>query len=77
MVDHANELDPAWFVGRQRIGLTAGASAPELLVQAVISRLRSLGAVSVRRMDGLLETVKFPLPKGLKLDAPDAPDSAS
>jgi len=77
MVDHANELDPAWFVGRQRIGLTAGASAPELLVQAVISRLRSLGAVSVRRMDGLLETVKFPLPKGLKLDAPDASDSAS
>ena len=74
MVDHANELDPAWFVGRQRIGLTAGASAPELLVQAVISRLRSLGAVSVRRMDGLLETVKFPLPKGLKIDAPDAPD---
>ena len=73
MVDHANELDPAWFVGRQRIGLTAGASAPELLVQAVISRLRSLGAVSVRRMDGLLETVKFPLPKGLKIDTPDAP----
>jgi 4-hydroxy-3-methylbut-2-enyl diphosphate reductase len=74
MVDHANELDPAWFMGRQRIGLTAGASAPALLVQAVISRLRSLGAVSVRRMDGLLETVKFPLPKGLKIDAPDAPD---
>ena len=73
MVDHANELDPAWFVGRQRIGLTAGASAPELLVQAVISRLRSLGAVSVRRMDGLLETVKFPLPKSLKIDTPDAP----
>ena len=77
MVDHANELDPAWFVGRQRIGLTAGASAPELLVQAVISRLRSLGAVSVRRMDGLLETVKFPLPKGLKIDAPDVPGQAN
>jgi 4-hydroxy-3-methylbut-2-enyl diphosphate reductase len=77
MVDHANELDPAWFVGRQRIGLTAGASAPELLVQAVISRLRSLGAVSVRRMDGLLETVKFPLPKGLKIDAPDVPEQAN
>ena len=68
MVDHANEMDPAWFVGRQRIGLTAGASAPELLVQAVISRLRSLGAVSVRRMDGIEESVKFPLPKGLRLD---------
>ena len=66
MVDHANELDPAWFVGRSRVGLTAGASAPEILVQAVISRLRSLGALSVRRMDGVVETIKFPLPKGLK-----------
>ncbi len=68
MVDHANELDPAWFVGRSRVGLTAGASAPEILVQAVISRLRSLGALSVRRMDGVVETIKFPLPKGLKSD---------
>ena len=68
MVDHANELDPAWFVGRSRVGLTAGASAPEILVQAVISRLRSLGALSVRRMDGVVETIKFPLPKGLKPD---------
>ncbi len=68
MVDNANELDPAWFVGRGRVGLTAGASAPEILVQAVISRLRSLGALSVRRMDGVVETVKFPLPKGLKPD---------
>ncbi len=69
MVDHANELDPAWFVGRSRVGLTAGASAPEILVQAVISRLRSLGALSVRRMDGVVETIKFPLPKGLKPDS--------
>lgn len=68
MVDHANELDPAWFVGRSRVGLTAGASAPEILVQAVIARLRSLGALSVRRMDGVVETIKFPLPKGLKPD---------
>ena len=68
MVDHANELDPAWFVGRSRVGLTAGASAPEILVQAVISRLRSLGALSVRRMDGVVETIKFPLPTGLKPD---------
>lgn len=68
MVDHANELDPAWFVGRSRVGLTAGASAPEILVQAVISRLRSLGALSVRRMDGVVEAIKFPLPKGLKPD---------
>jgi 4-hydroxy-3-methylbut-2-enyl diphosphate reductase len=76
MVDHANELDPAWFVGRGRVGLTAGASAPEILVQAVISRLRSLGALSVRRMDGVVETIKFPLPKGLKpeTDGQSAPE---
>ena len=47
----------------------AGASAPEILVQQVIDRIKALGAVSVRKMDGIEETVKFPLPKGLKLDA--------
>jgi 4-hydroxy-3-methylbut-2-enyl diphosphate reductase len=51
------------------VGLTAGASAPEVLVKAVIDRIKALGAVSVRKMDGIEETVKFPLPKGLKLDA--------
>jgi 4-hydroxy-3-methylbut-2-enyl diphosphate reductase len=69
MVDNAEELEAQWFEGRARVGLTAGASAPDVLVQAVISRLRAMGAVSVRTMDGVLETVKFPLPKGLKLDA--------
>jgi len=69
MVDSASELQTQWFDGRSRIGLTAGASAPELLVQQVISRIRELGAVSVRKMDGIEETVKFPLPKGLKLDS--------
>jgi 4-hydroxy-3-methylbut-2-enyl diphosphate reductase len=69
MVDSADELQAAWFVGRTRVGLTAGASAPEVLVQAVIARLRALGAVSVRKMDGVVETVKFPLPKGLRPDA--------
>jgi 4-hydroxy-3-methylbut-2-enyl diphosphate reductase len=59
---------PAWFEGRQRVGLTAGASAPEILVQQVIERIKALGAVSVRKMEGIEETVKFPLPKGLKLD---------
>jgi 4-hydroxy-3-methylbut-2-en-1-yl diphosphate reductase len=68
MVDSAAELDPAWFEGRQKIGLTAGASAPDVLVQAVIARLRDLGAVSVRTLDGIQETIKFPLPKGLKSD---------
>jgi 4-hydroxy-3-methylbut-2-en-1-yl diphosphate reductase len=68
MVDSADELQEAWFDGKQRVGLTAGASAPEVLVQAVIDRIKALGAVSVRKMDGIEETVKFPLPKGLRLD---------
>jgi 4-hydroxy-3-methylbut-2-enyl diphosphate reductase len=53
---------------QERVGLTAGASAPEVLVQEVIDRVKALGAVSVRKMDGIEETVKFPLPKGLKLE---------
>jgi 4-hydroxy-3-methylbut-2-enyl diphosphate reductase len=69
MVDHADELQATWFDGKQRIGLTAGASAPDILVQQVITRLRALGAVSVRTLDGIQETIKFPLPKGLKNDA--------
>jgi 4-hydroxy-3-methylbut-2-enyl diphosphate reductase len=68
MVDSADELQAEWFEGKSRVGLTAGASAPEVLVQDVITRLRALGAVSVRKMDGIQETIKFPLPKGLKLD---------
>ena len=70
MVDSADELDPAWFARAQRVGLTAGASAPEVLVQQVIARIEALGArVELRRMEGIVETVKFPLPKGLKLGA--------
>ena len=69
MVDSADELQPAWFEGCKRVGLTAGASAPEVLVSAVIDRIKALGAVSVRKMDGIQETVKFPLPKGLRLDS--------
>ena len=68
MVDNAGELKADWFDGKQRVGLTAGASAPDILVQQVIERLRELGAIAVRRMDGLTETIKFPLPKGLKID---------
>jgi 4-hydroxy-3-methylbut-2-enyl diphosphate reductase len=67
MVDSAADLDGAWFSGAQKVGLTAGASAPDVLVQEVIARLRALGAVSVRTLDGIQETIKFPLPKGLKL----------
>ena len=65
MVDAAEDLQPAWFEGCPRVGLTAGASAPDVLVQAVIARLKALGALSVRRMSGVEETVHFPLPKGL------------
>ena len=68
MVDSAEELQADWFEGKSRVGLTAGASAPEVLVQQVIDRIRALGAVSVRKMDGIEETVKFPLPKGLRMD---------
>jgi len=68
MVDNANELQTEWLVGKRTIGLTAGASAPDILVQQVIARLRELGAVSVRTLAGIQETVKFPLPKGLRND---------
>ena len=66
MIDSADDLQPQWFDGRARVGLTAGASAPEVLVQQVVARLRELGAVAVRKMDGVQEHVQFPLPKGLK-----------
>jgi len=68
MIDSADELQNEWFVGKHRVGLTAGASAPEVLVQDVILRLRALGATSIRKLDGVTETIKFPLPKGLKLN---------
>jgi len=72
MVDDASELQDAWFEGRSSIGVTAGASAPEDLVQGVVQRLKALGAVSVRSLDGVRETTKFPLPKGLKIEADPA-----
>jgi 4-hydroxy-3-methylbut-2-enyl diphosphate reductase len=65
MVDSAEDLEPAWFEGKSRVGVTAGASAPEILVQQVIERLRAFGAVSVRKLTGVEETIRFPLPKGL------------
>ena len=69
MVDSADELQPHWLAGKQNVGLTAGASAPEILVRQVLERIKAMGAVSVRKMKGIEETVKFPLPKGLKLDS--------
>jgi 4-hydroxy-3-methylbut-2-enyl diphosphate reductase len=66
MVDSADHLDPAWIAGRRRVGVTAGASAPEVLVQAVIARLRLLGAGAVLPLAGVEEHVVFPMPRGLQ-----------
>lgn len=70
MVDNAAQIDPAWIEGVSRIGVTAGASAPEVLVEAVIDRLKALGARSVRALEGVEENVTFPLPKGLQAARP-------
>jgi 4-hydroxy-3-methylbut-2-en-1-yl diphosphate reductase len=69
MVDNAGELHEEWVAGKQTVGITAGASAPEVLVQAVIQRLRGLGATEVRTLDGISERVTFPLPRGLAAPA--------
>jgi len=66
LVDNAEAIDPAWLEGKRRIGVTAGASAPEVLVDAVVERLKSLGAGSVRTLAGVPEKVVFPLPKELQ-----------
>ena len=66
LVDTAADLEPGWIAGKRRVGVTAGASAPEVLVSDLMARLRSLGAGSVRTLDGVAESVVFPLPKGLQ-----------
>ena len=65
MVDNAAQIDAAWLEGTRRIGVTAGASAPQILVDAVIAQLKVFGARSVRVLEGVEENVTFPLPKGL------------
>ena len=65
MLDDAKDLKREWIDGKELVGVTAGASAPEVLVQAVISRLRELGADTVRELEGITEKVIFPLPKSL------------
>ena len=65
MVDNAGELKPAWLKDKNRVGVTAGASAPDVLVQEVIARLNELGAGTVSELEGTAENVVFPLPKGL------------
>jgi len=67
LVDDADELRSEWFDGRSCIGISAGASAPELLVQGVVARLREMGADSVTELKGIRENVVFPLPKTLQL----------
>jgi 4-hydroxy-3-methylbut-2-enyl diphosphate reductase len=67
LLDGADDIDPAWLEGKSRIGVTAGASAPEILVRDVIDRLRELGADSVREIDGRQENVTFSMPRELRL----------
>src|SRR6266850_1939254 len=67
MVDSADLLNAEWVAGKRRVGVTAGASAPEVLVQEVIARLRGLGAGRITQLEGIEEAVVFPLPKGLSI----------
>jgi 4-hydroxy-3-methylbut-2-enyl diphosphate reductase len=65
LIDSADDLDPGWLEGKSRVGVTAGASAPEILVRRLVDRLRALGASEVTEMEGVQEAVVFPLPKAL------------
>lgn len=65
LVDNAAQIKPEWVSGRKAIGVTAGASAPEVLVRQVVEHLRALGAETVLELDGIPEDVSFPLPKAL------------
>ena len=69
MIDRADQLQPEWLAGKSSVGVTAGASAPEVLVQEVLARLALLGARDIRELDGVAERVVFPLPKGLNGNA--------
>ncbi len=65
MVENASQVDPAWLAGKRRVGVTAGASAPEVLVAELIAALKAHGIASVRKLAGVEENVRFPLPPGL------------
>jgi 4-hydroxy-3-methylbut-2-enyl diphosphate reductase len=71
LVDGASEIDPKWVAGRRHVGVTAGASAPEVLVRGVIERLQQLGAGAVRELDGEPEDMVFALPRELRLQLVD------
>ena len=68
LIDGPEDIDPRWIEGAQRIGVTAGASAPEVLVRAVIDHLKQLGAGPVQEANGAVESIVFPLPKALRGD---------
>jgi 4-hydroxy-3-methylbut-2-enyl diphosphate reductase len=65
MVNSAADLRAEWVAGKRRVGISAGASAPEILVTEVVERLKALGAASVRPLEGITEDVVFSLPRGL------------
>ena len=65
MVDAPEQLRPEWFEGKKRVGLTAGASAPETLAQAIVARIQEFGPRQIRSLDGIVEDVTFSLPKNL------------
>src|SRR5690606_25461311 len=73
LIDTPDMIDPAWLAQARRVGVTAGASAPDVLVHQVIARLKELGAISVRTLDGTPENVSFPLPKELSRKIKDTP----
>ena len=68
LIDNATDIEPTWLEGKQVIGVTAGASAPEILVQEVVARLKELGVTQANEDQGKPETVEFSLPKELKID---------
>jgi 4-hydroxy-3-methylbut-2-enyl diphosphate reductase len=67
LIEDGEEIDPAWFMNKARIGITAGASTPEILVQRVLDRLGAFGKLSAREMEGKQETMRFRLPKSTYL----------
>ena len=71
LIDGADEIDPRWVEGRKHVGVTAGASAPDVLIQGVLDRLRELGASGVRELDGEPESMVFALPKELRVQLVD------
>jgi len=71
LIDGADEIDPRWVQGRRQVGVSAGASAPEVLVRGVIDRLQALGAMTVRELDGKPEDMVFALPRELRVQLVD------